>query len=111
MHSKIILILHIYFQNWQDKPLHGKYVWNLQDINCFNSFGWLVYSDLKIETESLILAAQDQALNTKYFNTSTLGGSDPLCRLCCTNNETVAHIVSGCSTLVGTSYKKSHDAV
>ena len=100
-----------YFQNWQDKPLHGQYVWNLQDINCFNSFGWLVHSDLKIETESLILPAQDQALNTKYYNASILGGSDPLCCLCGTNNETVAHIISGCSTLVGTSYKKRHDAV
>ena len=99
------------FQNGRDKPLHGQYVWNLQDINCFDSFGWLVHSDLKIETGSLILAAQDQALNTKYFNASILGGSDPLCNLCGTNNETVAHIVSGCSTLVETSYKKCHDAV
>ena len=66
-----------HFQNWQDKPLHGQYVWNLQDITCSNSFGWLVHSDLKIETENLILAAQDQALNTKYYNASIFGGSDP----------------------------------
>ena len=66
---------------------------------------------LAVETGSLILAAQDQALNIKYFNASILGGSDPLCRLCGTNNETVAYIVCGCSTLVGTSYKKHHDAV
>ena len=57
------------------------------------------------------MAVQDQALNIKYFNASILSGSDPLCRLCGTNNETVAYIVCGCSTLVGTSYKKHHDAV
>jgi len=77
-----------HFQGWQNKPLHGQY-------------------DLKIETESLILAAQDQALNTKYYNASILGGSDLLCRLCGSDLETVAHIVSGCSTLPGTSYKNT----
>jgi len=66
---------------------------------------------LKIETENLILAAQDQALNTKYYNASILGGSDPSCRLCGSHIETVAHIVSGCSTLAGTLYKKRHDEV
>jgi len=40
---------------------------NLHDNNIAHSFGWLVYSDLKIESGSLILAAQDQALNTKYY--------------------------------------------
>ena len=33
---------------------------NLQDNNFACSFEWLVHSDLKIEAESLILAAQDR---------------------------------------------------
>ena len=39
---------------------------NLQDNNFARSFEWLVHSDLKIETESLILAEQDRnsKLNT-----------------------------------------------
>ena len=47
------------------------------------------------ETESLILAAQDQVLNTKYYNASILGGSDPACRLCGSEIETVAQLSQG----------------
>ena len=46
------------FQNWRDKPMHGQYVCNLHDNNSAHSFEWLIRSDLKIETESLIFAAQ-----------------------------------------------------
>ena len=73
--------------------------------------GWLTQCDLKIETESLVFAAQDQALNTNYYNFHILGGPNSSCRLCDSDNETVAHLVSGCSALAGTSYKKCHDAV
>ena len=59
----------------------------------------------------LIFAAQDQALNTKYYNSHIPDGTDSSCRLCGCGNETVAHIVSGCSSLAGISYKKRHDAV
>jgi len=100
-----------HFKNWKGKPLHGKYVSNLYDNICAHSLGWLAHSDLKIETESLILAAQDQALNAKYYNASILGGSDSSCRLCASEIETVAHIVSGCPTLAGTLYKKRHDEI
>ena len=72
------------FQNWKCKPLHGQYVSNLYDNNCAHSLGWLAHSDL---TESLILAAQDQALNTKYYNATILGGSDSSCCLCGSENR------------------------
>ena len=34
-----------------------------------DTFLWLLKGDLKAETESEIVAAQDQALNTKYYAT------------------------------------------
>jgi len=43
--------------------------------------GWLTQCDLKIETESLVFAAQDQALNTNYYNFHVLGGPNSSCRL------------------------------
>ena len=101
----------MYFQNWRSKALHGQYVNSLYDINSAHSFGWLTCCDLKIETESLVFAAQDQALNTNYYSNRILGGPNATCRLCGSSNETVAHIVSGCSFLEGTLYKKRHDVV
>ena len=35
-----------------------------------DTFLWLAKGDLKAETESEIVAAQDQALNTKYYATN-----------------------------------------
>jgi len=100
-----------HFQNWRDKPMHGQYICILHDNNNAHSFEWLINYDLKTETESLIFAAQDQAVNTKYYNSHILGWTDSSCRFCSCGNETDAYIVSGCSNLAGTLYKKRHDAV
>jgi len=44
---------------------------------------WLSKRDLKAETESEIVATQDQALNTKYYATKILHTeTDSKCRLC-----------------------------
>jgi hypothetical protein len=37
-----------------------------------DTFFWLSKGDLKAETESKIVTAQDQALNTKYYATKIL---------------------------------------
>eukprot|EP00957_Ditylum_brightwellii_P016058 1209807-Ditylum_brightwellii.AAC.1 len=36
---------------------------------------------------------------------------NPLCRLCCKENETISHIVSGCEQLAGTKYTKGHNKI
>ena len=65
--------------------MHGQYVRNIdrQLISEEDTFLWLSNGDLKAETESEIVAAQDQALQTKYYATKILNTeTDSKCRLC-----------------------------
>jgi len=45
--------------------MHGQYVRNIDSL-LMNTFLWLSMGDGKAETESEIIAAQDQTLQTKY---------------------------------------------
>ena len=69
-------------------------------------------SDLKVETEALIFAAQEQALRTNYvkFNIDKSVAS-PLCRMCNQRGETINHILSECKMLAQKKYKKRHDNI
>ena len=61
---------------------------------------WLRSAGLKIQTETLLCAAQEQALRTNYVNHHIDKSIEsPLCRLCEENGETVYHIVSECKKL------------
>jgi hypothetical protein len=58
------------------------------------------------------VAAQDQALQTKYHATKILQSEkDSKCRLCHQFEETVDHIMSACQTLAKEQYIKQHDRV
>ena len=56
-------------KKWESKVMHGQYIRNMdrQLISEEDTFLWLSKGDLKAETESEIVAAQDQALPTKYY--------------------------------------------
>ena len=89
--------------------MHGQYIRNTdrQLISEEDTFLWLSKGDVKAETESEIVAAQDQALQTKYyaikiFNTET----DSKCRLCQQFNETIDPIISACPILAKEQYIK-----
>ena len=65
--------------------MHGPYIRNVdrQLISEEDTFLWLSKGDLQAETESEIVAAQDQALQTKYYVTKILNTEpDSKCRLC-----------------------------
>ena len=66
--------------------MHGRYVRNIDSLlvrKTCSSFLWLLKGDLKAETESEIMAAQDQALQTKYYATKILNTeTDSKCGLC-----------------------------
>jgi hypothetical protein len=75
-------------------------------------FLWLSKRDLKAETESEIVAAQDQALQTKYYATKILNTETvSKCRLCQQFDEAIDHTVSACSILAKEQYMKRHDRV
>ena len=92
--------------------LHGQFERNTKAQKSIDTWEFLRKGDLKRETENLIFAAQEQALNTNAI-TRNLYGKDctDRCRLCGDQLETVAHIVSACSTLAQKEYKRRHDKV
>ena len=56
------------------------------------------------------MAAQDQSLATRaYRNKIMKDGTNPKCRMCHEFDETVDHILSGCTTLAKTEYIQRHN--
>ena len=54
---------------------------------------WLVQSNLKVQTEATICAAQEQALRANYTkNKIDKTSENPLSRMCDERGETVQHI-------------------
>jgi len=99
---------------WKNKVMHGQYIRNIdrQLISEGDTFLWLSKGDLKAETESEIVAAQDQAIQTKYYATKILNTeTDSKCRLRQQFDETIDHIISACPILTKEQYIKGHDSV
>ena len=69
-----------------------------------NEQGWvcLQNGDLKRETESLKVAAPNQKIRTKIDKSQ----KDMLYRLCKKADESIDHVVSGCSKLAQKDYKR-----
>jgi len=91
--------------------MHGQYVRNTdrQLVSEADTFLWLSKGDLKAETKSEIVAAQDQALQTKYYATKILNTeTDSKCRLCQQFDETIDQmIISMSNTGKRTVHKKT----
>jgi len=65
--------------------MHGQLPRNLDEklVDIEQSFRWLKSGDIKGETESTIVAAQDQAICTNYFKNKILKKeTEGKCRLC-----------------------------
>ena len=56
------------FKNkWHEKRIYGQFLHEIpEQIDKNVSWKWLVQSDLKVQTETTICAAQEQALRTIY---------------------------------------------
>jgi len=70
-------------QGWKEIPLYGQSARQSEDQRKDETWTWLKDEKLKRETESLIIAAQDQAIRTNYVKaTIDRSQDDPKCRMC-----------------------------
>ena len=98
-------------EKWKNKALHGQYPKILEKphVDSVTTNKWLS-SNLKGETEGLLVAAQDQAINTRNYQKVICGQQvESKCRMCSQHEETVDHILSGCEVLAKTEYITRHN--
>ena len=99
-------------EGWRTKVMHGQHVRQNKDFVAQNSWQWFRRGSLKRQNESLIIAAQDQALGTNYRKSKIEHSRESAtCKMCKTRVETVTHIISECSKLAQTDYKAQHNRV
>ena len=97
-------------QDWEEKALHDQYLRETKEVRSEQSWVWLQNGDLKRETESLIVAAQNQSIRTNLAKAKIdKSQKDMLCRLCKISDGSIDHVVSGCSKLAQKEYKRRHD--
>ena len=88
-------------QRWKEKNIYGQFIREIREsTDGKETWKWLKSAGLKIQTKTLLCAAQEQALRTNYIKLHIDKSIEsPLCRLCEENGETVYHIVSECKKL------------
>ena len=99
--------------SWKEKPMYGQFIRDMKEgVDKPGTWEWMRKADLKVGTEALICAAQEQALRTNYVKFRIDKTADsPLCRLCGEKGESISHIVSECSKLAQREYKRRHDNI
>ena len=102
-----------YISRWTGKRLYGQFVREMaESVDKDRTWEWMRKSNLKVETETLILAAQEQALRTNAVKCNIDRTKySPLCRLCGELSESVTHLVCGCKVLAQKEYKRRHDNI
>ena len=98
-------------QKWEEKNVC---MFQAQTVKIADeiTWAWLRRGNLKRKTESLLIAAQNNAVRTNYIAVKidhTQPNSE--CRLCRDKDETVNHIQSDRSKLVRKEYKSRDDWV
>ena len=99
-------------QKWEEKQLYGRFKRLINNISHDKTWTWLRKGNFKRETESLLIAAQNNDIRTNHIKTR-IDKTQPnsKCRLCGDRAETINHIISECSKLAQKEYKTRHDWV
>ena len=96
--------------DWVKKVLHGQYLGQTKEVRSDQSCAWLQNGDFKRETESVIVVAQNQNIRAILVKARIdKNQGDSLSRACRKVDESIDHIVSGCSKFAQKEYKRRHD--
>ena len=97
-------------EDWEEEVRHDQYSRQTKEVRSDQCWAWLQNRDLKRETESLIVTAQNHSIKTNLVKaTIDKNQGDSSCRVCKKADENINDIVSGCSKLAPKEYKKRHD--
>ena len=90
--------------------LWGGVIRLINNISHDKTWTWLRKGNFKIETESFLIAAQNNAVRTTHIKAGIdKTQQNSKCRLCSDRDETINHIISECSKLAQKEYKTRHD--
>ena len=87
-------------EDWEEKILHGQYLRQTKEVRSDQCWAWLQNRHLKRETESPMVEAQNQSIRANLVKAKIdKSQGDSLCRVFRKVDESLDHIVSGCSKL------------
>ena len=93
-------------QKYEEKQLYGHFKWLISDISHRNTWTWLRKGNLKRETESLLIAAQNNAIRINCVKEKIdKMQQNSNCWLCGDKDETINHIISKYSKIAQKEYK------
>ena len=99
-------------QKSEGKQLSGRFKRLINNISHQKTWTWLRKGNLKRETESHLIAAQENAIRTNHIKARIdKTQQNSKCRLYSDRDETINHIISECSKLAQKVYKARHDWV
>ncbi|XP_044749741.1 uncharacterized protein LOC123310341 [Coccinella septempunctata] len=93
---------------WQSKQLHGRFYTSMhqEEIDTAASNTYLTQGYLFPQTEGTIFVIQDQVVPTRNYTKIIMKQQveNTKCRLCNKAEETIQHLLSGCSVIASTKY-------
>ena len=97
-------------QKWEEKQLYGRFKRQISNISHEITWTWQRKGNLKRETDSLLIAAQNNAIRTNHIK-ARIGKTQQnnKCRLCGNRGERINHIISESSKLAEKVYTTRHD--
>ena len=96
----------------EKKQLYGRFKRLINTISHQKTWIWVRKGNFKRETESLLIAAQNNAIRINHIKARIdKTQQNSKCRLCGDRDETINHIISERSKLAQKEYKTRHDWV
>ena len=99
----------LHYKNWSQKAIHGQFVERHQLMFIINGIGhgWS-HHGCPLKLRVILFAAQEQAITINVMSNEIFKFSlPPFCRLCCSADKTIDHLICSGLYIAQTQYKRS----